>query len=146
MNHDLKFCLVGRGSIGTRHLKNLQSLGYRNVVAFSVSENPEKDKDWLDKYGVMTLRSLHSLQNYQPDVLLVANPTSKHIETANLALDLNAHIFMEKPLSHSLAGVLEFRQRLIEKNRIFFQANCLRFHPAFRKIKTILEQGELGKL
>ena len=146
MNKDLKFCLVGRGSIGTRHLKNLQFLGYRNVVAFSVSENPEKDKDWLDKYGVMTLRSLHDLQNFQPDVLIVANPTSKHIETTNLALDLNAHIFMEKPLSHSLAGVLELRQRLIEKNRIFFQANCLRFHPAFRKIKTVLEQGDLGKI
>ena len=146
MDKKLKFCIIGRGSIGTRHLKNLQSLGYTNIVAFSNKKNVEKDKDWHDKYGIITLHDIQDLRDYKPDIGIIANPTSKHIEAANLALDLNTHIFMEKPLSHNFDGVPELKQRLAEQNRIFFQANCLRFHPAFIKIKEMIDTGKLGNI
>lgn len=146
MNKNPKFCIIGRGSIGSRHLKNLLALGFHDLIAFSSSKDSDKDKEWMDKYGVKTLCDIQDLKNYAPDAFIIANPTSKHIEVANLALDLNAGIFMEKPLSHSLSGVLELRKKLIEKNLTFLQGNCLRFHPAFIKIKKMLEGGELGKI
>lgn len=146
MNQELKFCLVGRGSIGTRHIKNLRSLGYNNVVAFSKSKNSVKDKDYFNKYQVQTLHSVDELKKFNPDAFIIANPTSKHIWAANLSLDLNAHIFMEKPLSNSLNEIAELKQKLTKKNKIFLQANCLRFHPAIRKIKDLIKKGKLGKI
>lgn len=146
MDKKLRFCLIGRGSIGTRHLKNLKFLGYNDIIAFSRSNNPAKDKEYLDTYQVKTLSSLEEVKNYQPDAFIIANPTSEHIEAANLALDMDAHIFMEKPLAHNLDGTSEFKEKLAKKNKIFLQANCLRFHPVIKKIKEMIDSGDFGKI
>lgn len=146
MNRDLCFCLIGRGSIGTRHLKNLKSLGYSNIVAFSNLENSTKDQEYFNKYQVRTVNNPEQLKKYKSDAFIIANPTSKHIEAANLALDMGAHIFMEKPLSHSLEGVEELKQRLSKQNKMFFQANCLRFHPVIIKIKQMIDNDDFGKI
>ncbi len=146
MDKKIRFCLVGRGSIGTRHIRNLQFLGYNNIIAFSKSKDPDKDQEYLNTYQVRTLHSRNEIKKFNPDVFIIANPTSQHIEAAILALDLGAHIFMEKPLSSSLHKTSQLKQRLAPKNKIFLQANCLRFHPAIKKIKSLIERNKLGKI
>lgn len=142
----LKFCLLGRGSIGTRHLNNLKSLGFHDLAAFSEMKDPAKDQAYVDKYNVCTLHSIDEVKRYRPNVFIIANPTSEHVKSANLALECDAHIFMEKPLSDTAKGVRELRRKIKAQKKIFFQANCLRFHPAVRKIKEMIDSGDLGKI
>ena len=115
MKNELRFCLVGRGSIGTRHLKNLKSLSCTNIVAFSEFPNKKKDEEFQKRYDIETLYSLEDLRRYNPGAFVIANPTSEHLKVAKMALEMESHIFMEKPISNTLAGIEELRNGLLGK-------------------------------
>jgi len=117
---------VGRGSIGIRHLKNLKSLSYNNIIAFSKICDKNKDEELKSKYGVETFHSLDEVRRAKPDAFIIANPTSEHIKYAEIAMDMNSHIFMEKPISHNLIKVKELKEKVYEKGLVFFFANNFR--------------------
>lgn len=146
MRNSLRFCLVGRGSIGTRHLTNLKSLSFNNVIAYSEFSNRSKDEEYKARYNVKTLHSLEEVEKICPDAFIITNPTSRHMEFAEIAVNMNSHIFMEKPISHDLTGVEELKKRLSEKNLVFFLANNFRFHPALIRIKKLVEDNEFGEI
>jgi|TARA_B100000315_G_C14564549_1_gene582240 predicted dehydrogenase len=146
MKKDLRFCLIGRGSIGTRHIKNLKTLSYNNIIAYSEDYNKNKDVEFENKYNIKTVHDLDKVKLFEPDALIIANPTAKHLKFAKIATEINSHIFMEKPLSHSLEGVHELEITLSRKNLTFFLANNLRYHPALCKIKELIDAGGLGNI
>lgn len=146
MKNDLKFCLFGRGSIGIRRLKNLRALSCENIIAYSEFIDKEKDEEFRRKYGVDTLHSLEEVEEAKPDVFIIANPTSRHLEFAQLAVSMGSHIFMEKPLSNNLEGVEELKEKLSGENLRFCLANNFRFHPALIKIKSFIENNRLGNI
>jgi predicted dehydrogenase len=146
MKNNLRFCLVGRGSIGTRHLNNLKSLSYHNIIAFSETPNKDKDAEYKNKYGIKTVHNIKEVRDIKPDAFIVANPTAKHMEFAEVAVDMNSHIFMEKPLSHNLKGADELKKGLSDKNLVFCLANNFRFHPALIKIKRLVEDNAFGEI
>lgn len=146
MHNNLRFCLVGRGSVGTRHLKNLKTLSYDKIFAFSESFDRNKDKEFRSKFDIETLHTIEKIKEKNPDVFVIANPTAKHIEIAEIAINMNSHIFMEKPISHNLVGIEELKKKIYEKNLVFFLANNFRFHPAILHIKKLIENDEFGVL
>ncbi len=146
MKDELLFCLVGRGSIGTRHLKNLQSLSYNKIIAFSESDDENKDAEYREKYGVKTYHDMEEIKKMKPDAFLIANPTAKHMRFADIAVDMNCHVFMEKPISHNLLGIQALKRKLAEKNLVFVLGSNLRFHPAFIEIKRLIKDGKFGKV
>lgn len=146
MKNDLQFCLIGRGSIGTRHLNNLKSLSYDKIIAFSGISNQKKDVEYRNRYGIETVHNIEDVRRIKPDAFIIANPTAKHIEFAEVAVDMNCHIFMEKPLSHNFKGVTKLKKSLSDKNLVFCLGNCLRFHPVLIKIKRLIEDGAFGDI
>ncbi len=62
MKNDLRFCLVGRGSIGTRHVNNLKCLSYNNIIAFAETPSKTKDEEYKDKYDIETLYSIDDVK------------------------------------------------------------------------------------
>ncbi len=137
-------CLIGRGSIGARHLENLSALGCRNVVAYSETGDGEKDRAFEKRYGVKTFHRPHEIEDLAPIAFIIAVPTSRHLEFARWAALQNAHIFMEKPLSDSLDGLEGLREELLRRGLTFRVGNNLRFHPYLRKLKAMLEDGSFG--
>ncbi len=146
MRNDLKICLVGRGSIGTRHLNNLNFLSYNNTIALSDTPTKKKDREYKAKYGMETFYSIDDVKKINPDVFIIAAPTARHLEFAKIAVNMNCHIFMEKPISHNMTGIEELKNELAEKRLVFFLANNFRFHPALTKIKGLIEDNVFGDI
>lgn len=146
MKNDLRICLVGRGSIGTRHLNNLKSLTYNNIIAFSKTPIKTKDEEYKAKYDIETFYSIDDVKKANPDIFVIANPTAKHINYAAIAVEIDCHIFLEKPLSHNLDGVNKLREAVSRKGLVFFLANVLRFHPALITIKRLIEDNTFGDI
>lgn len=146
MKNNPLFCLVGRGSIGTRHLKNLKLLSYNNIKAFSEKRDDKKEKDYIDKYRVETVYNIEQFNNIKPDAFIVANPTAKHIEFAKAAMGMDSHVFMEKPLSDNLKGLYDLREDINSKNLVFCMGNNFRFHPVLVKLKELIENGRFGDI
>ncbi len=146
MKNDLRFCLVGRGSIGTRHIKSLKELSFHNIIAYSENLQRDKDKEYSEIYDIKTYSEWEDICEFKPHVFILANPTSEHVRIAKMALEINCHLFMEKPLSHCLSDAEELERRLSEKDVVFFLANNLRFHPALTSIKKFMDEGMFGEI
>lgn len=146
MKNNLKFCLVGRGSIGTRHLKNLKSLSFNNIIAYSEFIDKDKDEEYNFKYEIRTFHNIEEVKKVRPSAFIIANPTANHMKFADIAVEMNSHIFMEKPISHSLDGIENLRNELSKRKLVFFMANNFRFHPVLNKIKRLIERKKFGDI
>ena len=136
--------VVGAGSIGTRHLKNLVFLGYKNIAVF----DPDKRKlAAIRKIGKFNLYEniLPAFQKEKPAVVFICAPTHLHVPLANLALDYGADIFVEKPLSTVLSGINPLIKKAKDNNRIAMVACNFLFYKGFQKLKNILEKRIYGK-
>jgi len=146
MKNNIRFCLVGRGAIGTRHINNLKILSRGDIIAFSKSDDKAKDAVFESRYGIRTFHNWDNIDRLRPDAFIIASPTAKHVEDAQMATEMNGHIFMEKPLSHNMVGVAILKQTISDKGLVFLQANNFRFHPVFIKIKQLIEENAFGRL
>ncbi|MDO8676924.1 MAG: Gfo/Idh/MocA family oxidoreductase [Candidatus Azambacteria bacterium] len=142
MSH--KILIVGVGSIGTRHLKNLLKLGYKNLAVCESDEKKLKAVAELSNFALYKNVKI-ALKKEMPDVVFVCNPTHLHVPTASLALDSGAHVFIEKPLSHNLVGVDALIKKAKTKKRIVMVACNFRFHFGIQKLKKALDGGKFGK-
>ena len=99
----MKFLIAGLGSIGRRHLQNLRAMDVGELVLLR-SRNSTLPDDELS--GFPTERDIgEALQRHQPDAVVISNPTSLHLDVAIPAAEAGCHLFLEKPISHTMAGV-----------------------------------------
>lgn len=140
----MKFLVAGLGSIGRRHFRNLIALGEKDIVLLRTRKGTLPD-DELAGYPVETDLQ-EALQNRKPDAVIVANPTSMHLDVAIPAAEAGCHILLEKPVSHSLER-LDILQKAAERSGskilVGFQ---FRYHPTLNKARELIQSNVLGKV
>ena len=137
--------VVGCGSIGTRHIRNLRSLGLESTAV--CDSDPEQLSSAVSEFGVAGYDNLEkALDSVSPEVVLVCTPPYLHIRQAMAAVLRGAHIFVEKPLSHSLEGIQELLDESSGRKRIVQVGYNFRFHPGLQKVKSLLEEGAIGRV
>lgn len=135
----MKLLVVGVGSIGRRHLKNLLALGAGTV---SICDTDPVALDAARReFGVEAFAGLDRALDRGPDAVLVCTPTHLHLPTARAALDAGAHLFIEKPLSASLEGTQELIALARAKRRVVLVGCNMRFHPGVAHLKVALAAG-----
>lgn len=148
---DMKFLICGLGSIGKRHMENLEKLEipcekiliYRTHKG-TVSFGDKVLEDHGNRHPVFY--DLDSAFTQKPDAVIISNPTSLHIPIALKAAKAGCHIFIEKPISHSIEGIEELIKIVKRKKLIIFVAYQLRFHPLLNQIKKWLDEKVIGKI
>src|SRR3989344_748334 len=131
--------IVGFGSIGERHYRNLQSLGYSNVSVYDV------DQKKISGPEIVCINNLDSETLAKFEVAFICNPTVEHILVATACATQGCHLFIEKPLSHNLERVDELIELVTRKKLIAMVACNFRFHDGFRKISELVSSGKWGK-
>jgi predicted dehydrogenase len=139
----LSFLICGLGSIGQRHTKNLISLGEENIVICRSGKGMLSTQEFK-KYPMES--DINRALKYSPTAVIISNPTSLHVDTATQAVKAGCHLFIEKPISHSLAGVDKLCQLVEEKQVDVLVGFQFRFHPAMLQIKKWLEEKRIGRL
>lgn len=153
----MKALFCGLGSIGQRHLRNLRAimgneveiLAYRQRGGGPVLNADMTVRAGADLESAYNLRSFTKLEdalNEQPDMVFVTNPNTLHLPVALAAAQAGAHLFIEKPVSHSLDGLDELSALVRQKQLAAFVAYQFRFHPGLQWIKHKVESGALGQL
>lgn len=136
--------VVGCGSIGKRHLRNLKTLGVTDQLAF----DPRSDRreEARQQTGAFPCPSLTQALARKPDLVFVTTPNSLHIQPALAAAKAGCHLFIEKPLSHDLKGVKEL-QREADKRGLTVLVGCnMRFHPAVVHLRRLVREGAVGRV
>lgn len=140
----MRILIAGLGSIGRRHFRNLIALEEKDIVLLR-SHKATLPEDELAGYPVETdLKD--ALKKHKPDAVVVANPTSMHLNVAIPAAEAGCHILLEKPVSHSLEK-LDVLQNAAQKSGskilVGFQ---FRYHPTLNKARELIQSDVLGKV
>jgi len=126
----INFGLIGVGYLGKYHLKHLLKFDFINLVGIH-DTNQKLMVDLSKKYNVNYYASLNELLN-QIDAACIVTPTNCHAEIARIALKSNCHIFIEKPISHSLKSANKILKQTKQQKKIAHVGHIERFNPAFK--------------
>ena len=140
----LRIAVLGCGSIGRRHLRNLHGLGARQLLAFDPSA--EARATAVAETLVPSCGTLDEVWAWQPDVALVTAPPTSHVDLALAAAERGCHLFIEKPLSHSTAGVDELAAVVARRGLVAMVACNMRFHPGPAQVKALLQARAVGEV
>lgn len=137
----MKFLVAGYGSIGRRHFNNLKALGETDVMLYRTHHStlPEQETQ-----GVPVETDLDAALAHHPDAVVVANPSSLHLDVAIPAAKAGCSILMEKPISHNEERIDELREALRIGGGQFVTGFQYRFQPCLRKAAEWLAAGEIG--
>jgi predicted dehydrogenase len=78
------------------------------------------------------------------DAVIVATPVPTHYELTRRALEAGKHVFVEKPPAMRGAELEELCELAEERERVLMPGHLLLYHPGVRKLKEIVDSGELG--
>jgi len=138
----MKFLIAGLGSIGRRHLRNLEALGMRDIVLYRTHQSTLPENE-LAAYPVET--DLSQALAHKPDAGIISNPTSLHIDTALQAANAGCHIFLEKPVSHTLDRINELKSAVQHGGGQVLVGYQFRFHPGLEQVYQWLGEGAIGR-
>jgi spore coat polysaccharide biosynthesis protein SpsF len=135
--------VIGCGSIGQRHIRNLREAGITDITTLRSRKGHYQNLD--PSLSVQEVTEWDDLLDKNPDIAIISNPTSLHLEIATRLLPHVRGILIEKPLSHSLEGVSEFLQKTNDHRKTTFVGYNLQFHPVVRQIEEMIDQDLLGE-
>jgi len=140
----MKVLVVGGGSIGRRHLRNLKLLGVDPLGL--VEPDPARRADIVSELAAHSFSTLEEGINWQPNFVIIATPTHLHAQQTLAAVRAGLHVFVEKPLCHSSSGLDEIVDIVNRKGLISLVGCNMRFHPGPAKVKELLNDGQIGKV
>lgn len=138
--------VVGCGSIGQRHIKNLVGLGQ---TVSAVDSRADRRSTIVSTYpGVLVSASLERILRSKngrgrPDGVVVAVPTAYHMKVAETVLEMApVPLYIEKPLSHRLYSVAAVRGLLAEVGTWAMVGYCMRFHPCLVEARRLVNEEQ----
>ncbi len=142
---ECRVLVAGTGSIGRRHIRNLHALGVVPLTA--CDSDPERLASVVREWDVRPFADLGAaLAEVKPHVVFVCTPPVCHVPQALQAVRAGAHVFVEKPLSHSLDGVDELVREAKVRQRVVQVGYNLRFHPGLQMLRRLLDGGAVGRV
>ena len=153
----LRVLLVGLGAAGQRHARNLRMLLGDEVVllAFRTRRSTptlndrmevEAGADLESRLQLRVFSSLDEALAARPDAVVIANPTSLHLQVARAAAESGCHLYIEKPISNSMDGVWEFVDFVERKRLACVVGYQWRFHPLLERVRESLAEGSVGRV
>jgi len=141
----LRIGVVGLGYWGPNLVRNFSSNGISKVSAIC-----DVNKNRMMKIG-QQYPSTRQFTNYEDllsevDAVAIATPVDTHYKLAKMALEAGKHCLVEKPMTSNVAEAEELID-IAQKNALVLAVDhTFLFTGAVRKIKGIIESGELGEI
>ncbi|ATA87416.1 oxidoreductase [Capnocytophaga gingivalis] len=134
MKNKLKVGVLGAGHLGKIHLKLLNQSERYELIGF-YDPNKEQAQKVVAEFGYTYFDSIEKLIE-AVEVVDIVTPTLSHYECALKAIAAKRHIFIEKPITSTVAEAEEI-YRLLEANQLKGQVGHVeRFNPAFQAAKS----------
>ena len=153
----MKILIIGLGGIGQRHARNLRTiLGDRvELLAWRVRRlthvitpamQADSSRNVETEYNIKAFEDLDLALAEKPDAAFISNPTSHHLSAAQACAERNCHLFIEKPVSHSLTGLHKLVKTVDTRKLVTLVGYQLRFHPCLIAVSDILATQAIGRI
>ncbi len=134
-----RILIIGTGSMGIRHFEIAKKL----FPSAEIAIYSESDREAIFPRA---LSSKSEITAFQPEISVIANQSSRHIEFANYLVKIGSHLLIEKPISSNMEGIAEtFELKKISNSKILVGYN-LRYLSSFRSVKSLLKEKRIGRV
>jgi predicted dehydrogenase len=133
----LKAGVIGAGHLGKIHLKLLQQSTKYDLVGF-FDADADAAKKVEAEFGYRAFPTMEALID-ACDMVDVVTPTLHHFECAKQVLEAGKHLFIEKPITHTVEEAQKIRD-LAKKQGVRGQVGHVeRFNPAFMAVNHMIK-------
>ena len=135
--------VVGLGSIGRRHARLIRALvpGVQ-IVAWRHQSHGEANEPGIDH----SVTNLREALGFSPQVAVIANPASYHLDVALPLGKAGVHLLIEKPISSTTQNVSELIEVCRAQGVVLMTGYNLRFLPSLQRFREILEERRVGRI
>jgi len=91
-----------------------------------------------------TLQPNELIERTDVDAIAIATPVNSHLGLAQMVLAAGKHVLIEKPLASSSAEAEALIEEAERRSRVLMVDHTFLYTGAVRKIKQLLDSGELG--
>jgi len=144
LNNRLNVACVG---VGGRGYDAVQGLKGENLVAFCDVDDERAAKTYAEFPGVPHFRDYRVMLEKLGrgiDAVTISTPDHMHFPIAVAALSLGKHVFVEKPLTHTVAEARQLDKLAREKKVATQMGNQGHANDGMRVLKEWLQAGVLG--
>jgi predicted dehydrogenase len=147
----VKLAVIGLGVMGSQHINHVKTLENTELVAVCDVDRARAD-DFASQHGVRAYYEYHELlQDDGLDGIIIATPHYDHTTVAIDALQKGIHVLAEKPIAVHVKDAKKMihayeTSKKTYPNLVFAAMFMQRTYGFWKKIKQMIDEGELGKL
>ena len=139
---NLRAGLIGLGSMGRHHARNLRAIDGVDLIAVADPAG--------DSFGVAgsldVLPDIEALIAQKPDYVVVATPTKFHEQIGLALAGAGIHALIEKPLAADTGAARRLAEAFASAGLIGATGHIERYNPALQSLRRRLEAGDLGDI
>jgi len=139
--------IIGYGYWGPNLVRNFMEVGSARVVGVC-DLRPERLAHVKARYPTIETTNDYRdlIRNSAIDAIAVATPVSSHFDLALAALRAGKHVLLEKPLTATAEQAKRLLDEAERNGRILMVDHTFVYTSAVRKIKEVVETGNLGEI
>lgn len=138
-----RVAVLGCGYWGSNHIRTLKALG----ALYAVSDaNRARAEGFASDQDCLAIDPDEVLVRDDVDALVIALPPQFHADVAIRAVEHGKDVLVEKPIALTVADAERAVAAAKANSRVYMVGHVLRFHPAFEKLKELIDAGELGEV
>ena len=148
MSTFIKYGIIGAGTMGQEHIKNINLLDNAKVTSIcDPNESSLNQSSSIITNDFNSYRDLDELiNNDDADAYIIATPNFTHIEVLEKILETNKHLLIEKPLCTTIDDCKKFQLISKDYSKVIWVGMEYRYMPPVKKLIERVHNKTLGKL
>lgn len=133
-----RIAIVGVGSIGSRHIDNLMSMGYTDLVGIDSRPMPFDER-------LPILTSFEDFSGWEPTHAVICTPPSLHYEHTRYFLESGIPVFIEKPMAMKAYEAIALNELAKAAGTYIAVGYMERAHPVVKEAKDFISEYDCYK-
>lgn len=142
---NVRLGIVGLGNMGKAHLHNIRTGKVPGLRVTALCESVGTLPELLEGEHPFTDVS-QMIRSGHIDAILICTPHFSHTTIGIEALQHGLHVLVEKPISVHKADCERLIAAHTDKSKIFAAMFNMRTNATFKKVKDLIDSGELGQV
>jgi predicted dehydrogenase len=147
MKSELRYGIIGAGSMGREHIENIKVMGGATVSALSDPHKPSQDAALAMAPGAKVFSDHRALlDSGLIDAVIVATPNDTHAAVLKDCLATDLAVFVEKPLATTVEDLKSILSWDEKRSAMTWMGLEYRFMPPVAEAIARAKEGEAGKI
>ncbi len=147
----VKLGIIGMGNMGTGHIGNIITKEMcSEIEVVAVADRKQERRDWVKENMPESIAIFEEgselIKSGLVDAVLIATPHYQHPTLAVEAFEAGIHVMCEKPAGVFTKDVRVMMAAAEKSGKVFGMMFNQRTNCVYRKMKEIVESGELGEI